>query len=43
MAHLHQADLKSLKNYYENQLNIQLQDLENREAVIKENREKVHK
>ena len=36
MAHLHQADLQSMKSYYENQMAILQQDLENREMSIRE-------
>ena len=43
MAHLHHADLQSMKSYYENQLAILQQDLDNRELAIRECREKLHK
>ena len=42
MAHLRHADISSLKNYYENQIAALLQDLENKEKIISENREKLH-
>lgn len=35
MAHLHHADIESLRSYYENQLAAQLLDLENREQIIR--------
>lgn len=42
MAHLRHADISSLKNYYENQIVALLQDLENKEKIVEENREKLH-
>lgn len=41
-AQLRSADMRSLQEYYQNELATMAQDLEQKELIIGENREKVH-
>lgn len=42
MAHLRNADVKSLQNYYQNEMATMAQDLQAKDEIINNNREKIH-
>lgn len=42
MAHLRNADIKSLQTYYQNEMATMAQDLQAKDEIIGENREKIH-
>lgn len=42
IAHLRHADIHSLQEYYQNELATMAEDLQAKEQIIKESRDKIH-